>query len=62
MITYLIDIGTVKAIEFRCLEQNKGSIKVAIRTGATHLSTIPDYICLDHTLQSLKIFQLQLIT
>ncbi|MCX4029184.1 GNAT family N-acetyltransferase [Endozoicomonas sp. SM1973] len=58
MVVYLKGIDAAKAIEFRCLEQNQGSIKVAMRAGAILLKTIPHYISLNDSLQSLKIFQL----
>ena len=49
-----------KVIEFRCLEQNYASINIALKSGATLVDTIPDYMFTDQAKQKLHIYRLPL--
>tara|TARA_R110000737_G_scaffold283070_2_gene289713 strand:+ start:3273 stop:3791 length:519 start_codon:yes stop_codon:yes gene_type:complete len=49
-----------KVIEFRCLEQNYASINIALKSGATLVATIADYIFTDQTKQKLHIYRMPL--
>jgi ribosomal-protein-serine acetyltransferase len=49
-----------KAIEFRCLEQNYASIKVAMKSGAKLVDSIPNFAIANGIEQSLNIYRRQL--
>ncbi|MBH0026257.1 GNAT family N-acetyltransferase [Pseudoalteromonas sp. SWN29] len=51
---------STKVIEFRCLEQNVASIKIALKSGASLVNTIPNFVSVDNTLQQLNIYQVTL--
>ncbi|MEO2266390.1 GNAT family N-acetyltransferase [Pseudoalteromonas sp. YIC-656] len=50
----------VEVIEFRCLELNHASIKVALKSGARFVQSIPNYMVANNVTQSLNIYQLEL--
>ena len=47
----------VKFIEFRCLEKNAASIKVALKSGALLVDVIPNFLVVDNVLQNLNIYR-----
>jgi len=47
----------VKFIEFRCLEKNAASIKVALKSGALLVDVIPNFLVADNVLQNLNIYR-----
>lgn len=49
-----------KTIEFRCLEQNHASIKVALRAGATQVGSLPNFIVANGIKQNLNIYRVAL--
>ena len=51
---------SAKVIEFRCLEQNAASIKIALKSGASLVGTIPNFVSVDNTIQQLNIYQVDL--
>ena len=51
---------SAKVIEFRCLEQNATSIKIALKSGASLVGTIPNFVSVDNTLQQLNIYHVAL--
>ncbi|MBQ4800504.1 GNAT family N-acetyltransferase [Pseudoalteromonas sp. MMG006] len=51
---------SAKVIEFRCLEQNVASIKIALKSGASLVDTIPNFVAVDNTRQQLNIYQVAL--
>lgn len=53
----LLKATKVKTIEFRCLAQNLASINIALKSGATLIKTIPDFIIVNSSYQHLNIYQ-----
>ncbi|MFY8351228.1 GNAT family N-acetyltransferase [Pseudoalteromonas sp. SSM20] len=51
---------SANAIEFRCLEQNHASIKVALRAGANLVGSIPDFMVANGIKQNLNIYRVTL--
>jgi len=51
---------SAKVIEFRCLEQNAASIKIALKSGASLVGTIPNFASVGNTRQQLNIYQVVL--
>ncbi|WP_372770926.1 GNAT family N-acetyltransferase [Pseudoalteromonas sp.] len=51
---------SAKAIEFRCLEQNHASIKVALRAGATLVAALPEFTVVNGIKQNLNIYRVAL--
>jgi len=51
---------SAKVIEFRCLEQNVASIKIALKSGASLVGTIPNFVSVGNTRQQLNIYQVAL--
>ena len=51
----------VKFIEFRCLEKNAASIKVALKSGALLVDVIPNFLVADNVLQNLNIYRTPVI-
>ena len=51
---------SAKVIEFRCLEQNVASIKIALKSGASLVGTIPNFVSVSNTRQQLNIYQVDL--
>ncbi|TMO73151.1 N-acetyltransferase [Pseudoalteromonas sp. S3785] len=47
----------VKFIEFRCLEKNAASIKVALKSGALLVDVIPNFLVADDVWQNLNIYR-----
>ena len=56
---YLKNEMGVKALEFRCLEQNIASIKIALRSGAKFVRT-HEHIEINNSKQALNIYRAQL--
>jgi len=56
----ILENTDTKAIEFRCLEKNHASIKIALRSGATLVDFIPDFMVANGVKQDLNIYRLQL--
>ena len=56
----ILNGSAAKIIEFRCLEQNYASINIALKSGATLVDTIPDYMFTDQTQQKLHIYRMPL--
>jgi len=48
----------VNALEFRCLEQNKASINVALKAGAKLVDFIPEFMMANGVKQDLNIYRL----
>jgi len=55
----LADTGA-KTVEFRCLEQNTASIKIALKSGARLVGSIPDFLVANQVSQSLNIYRMPL--
>ncbi|MBH0074813.1 GNAT family N-acetyltransferase [Pseudoalteromonas sp. SWYJ118] len=51
---------SAKVIEFRCLAQNAASIKIALKSGASLVGTIPNFVSIGNTRQQLNIYQVAL--
>ena len=49
-----------ETVEFRCLEQNTASIKIALRSGAKLVDSIPDFMLTNKVSQKLNIYQVPL--
>ena len=58
--SFLLANTDAKIIEFRCLENNTASIRVAKKSGAEFVDLIPNYMNTDNEEQDLHIYQLQL--
>ena len=50
-----------KFIEFRCLERNEASIKIALSSGALLVDVIPNFLVADNVLQNLNIYRTPVI-
>ena len=59
-VIHLLRERGAKCLVITCLEQNKASIAVAKRVGASHEETKPNYLTLDGNLQDLFIYSLPL--
>ncbi|MCH2057268.1 MAG: GNAT family N-acetyltransferase [Thalassotalea sp.] len=59
-VIHLLRERGAKCLVITCLEQNKASIAVAERVGASHVETKPNYLTLDGNLQDLFIYSLAL--
>ncbi|KGJ88012.1 GNAT family N-acetyltransferase [Thalassotalea sp. ND16A] len=53
---------SARIVEFRCLEQNLASIKVALKSGAELVYCIPNFMVANQTMQNLNIYRVQLPT
>jgi len=58
--SFLLEKTDAKIMEFRCLENNISSIRVAKKSGAEFVYLIPNYINTGNENQDLHIYQLQL--
>ncbi|KXO06963.1 Ribosomal-protein-L7p-serine acetyltransferase [Moritella sp. JT01] len=58
--SFLLERTDAKIMEFRCLENNISSIRVAKKSGAELVGSIPNYMNAGNENQDLHIYQLQL--
>lgn len=56
---YLKELG-VKIMEFRCLTNNFASIRIATKSGAKLINSLPKYVAINNAYYELNIYQLRI--